>query len=261
MKRTYFNKKEYAVSQQIAGLPLLRLAQLTTFLWGVFVAAASAFLLESCTTEPYESGDGELSYMRADFVEANTDSEKNVVSVKTDDGLTFFLSPSLTAKWVTVADTTYRALVYYNTQDDLQDGATVKPLALSPVAVTKVIKNGIISSATAFATDPVLFETAWEKGGRYINLGLQLKTGATDGKTEAQTLGMLYTGTETTPSGGRLHKLKLLHSQNGVPEYYSAQVYVSVPLYNLPFDTASGDSILISINTYDGETNRIFAVK
>ncbi len=261
MKRTYLNKKKYAVLQQIAARPLFRLAQLRALHYGLFVAVASAFLLESCTTEPYDSGDGELSYMRADFVEANTDSEKNVVSVKTDDGLTFFLSPSLTAKWVTVADTTYRALVYYNTQDDLKDGTTVKPLAISPVTVTKVIKSGIISSATVFATDPVLFETAWEKGGRYINLGLQLKTGATDGKTESQALGMLYTGTETTKSGGRLHKLKLLHSQNGVPEYYSAQVYVSVPLYNLPFETASGDSILININTYDGETNRVFAVK
>lgn len=89
MKRTYLNKKKYAVLQQIAARPLFRLAQLRALHYGLFVAVASAFLLESCTTEPYDSGDGELSYMRADFVEANTDSEKNVVSVKTDDGLTF----------------------------------------------------------------------------------------------------------------------------------------------------------------------------
>lgn len=260
MKRTHLNKKKHVAPQQVAR-PLLHLAQLRPLLYGLFVAAAYAFLLESCTTEPYESGDGDLSYMRADFVEANTDSEKSVVSVKTDDGLNLFLSPSLTAKWITVADTTYRALVYYNTQEDLRDGTTVRPLAISPVTVTKVIKKGIISSGTTFATDPVTLETAWESGGRYLNLGLQLKTGTTDGKTESQVLGMLYTGTENTESGGRLHKLKLLHSQNGVPEYYSAQVYVSVPLYNLPFEAASGDSIQICVNTYDGETNRIFAVK
>ena len=48
MKRTYLNKKKYAVLQQIAARPLFRLAQLRALHYGLFVAVASAFLLESC---------------------------------------------------------------------------------------------------------------------------------------------------------------------------------------------------------------------
>ena len=33
-------------------------------------AVVAAALLASCTTEQYDSGDGKLSYLRSDFVEA-----------------------------------------------------------------------------------------------------------------------------------------------------------------------------------------------
>lgn len=237
-------------------LPKIRHALPLRLMWGMAAALCAA----ACTTDPYESGDGMLSYVRADFVEAVTDNAKNVVSAQTDDGTKLWLSPALTAKWITVADTTYRALLYYNATDSLHSEATVKPVAISSVVVTKVTKGKATPLAEGFSTDPVALETAWMRGSRYINLGLQVKTGTSDGKTGTQSLGMLYKGTETR-STGRMHRLQLLHGQNGVPEYYSAQVYVSVPLYDLPFETSPGDSIRIAVNTYDGETTRTFAVR
>ena len=42
--------------------------------------------LFSCTTDAYDKGEGELSQMRADMVEAHVNAEKYVDYVLTDDG-------------------------------------------------------------------------------------------------------------------------------------------------------------------------------
>ena len=42
-------------------------------------------LLAACEQEVYEKGDGELSYLRADFVEAFVNADKEVSRVLTDN--------------------------------------------------------------------------------------------------------------------------------------------------------------------------------
>ena len=76
----------------------------------VVVAAA---LLASCTTEQYDSGDGKLSYLRSDFVEACTDAQSRMSSFTTDEQLSLQVEGTPKVSWMTTPDSTYRALVYY----------------------------------------------------------------------------------------------------------------------------------------------------
>ena len=51
--------------------------------------------------------------------------------------------------------------------------------------------------------------------------------------------------------------LTLRHRQNEVPEYYSASVYVSIPLSGFP----KGSLINLKVQTYDGIVSRRFLMK
>ena len=76
-------------------------------------AVVAAALLASCTTEQYDSGDGKLSYLRSDFVEACTDAKSRMSSFTTDEQLSLQVEGTPKVSWMTTPDSTYRALVYY----------------------------------------------------------------------------------------------------------------------------------------------------
>ena len=192
-----------------------------------------SMLCWACTSESYDTGDGSLSYMCADFVEAD---------------------------WIKTKDSVYRALLYYN---KVEDKTTTKAIAVKQVLVPKVLgKSKAAASTVTYPEDPVTFEAAWMSANRrYINLSLYIKIGSKDGKIGTQSLGMLHYETVELQSGAKLYRLKLLHDQNKVPEYYSTQVYISIPMYRLPFELATGDKVEIGVNTYKGFVSREFDVE
>ena len=97
-------------------------------------------------------------------------------------------------------------------------------------------------------TDPVKFESLWlSKTRKYVNLRLLLKTGMTDDSTAVQRLALVSDTVLAYPDGTRTRCLRLHHDQNRVPEYYSTQVYISIPT-----DSIATDTVSFSINTYDG---------
>lgn len=271
---------------------------------------AVAILLPACSSDAYESGDGRYSYLRADFVEASTDADAHFYAADTDDGAKLNLSPTITASWANVADTTYRALLYYNvpTASYSSSNAPASPAcapaspagglvsttnvpgptanapasssagnpvltsqgyvgssqSVEPVAIARVFMPSIIDatgSGQSLSIDALGLETAWmSKNGRYINLGIIVKTGKQDETDSSQRIGLAYTGSEEAADGTKVHHLTLLHDQNGVPEYYSSNAYVSVSLSSLPFPAMSGDRIEIAVNTYGGEKNEVFTI-
>ena len=75
---------------------------------------------------------------------------------------------------------------------------------------------------------------------------------------EKQTIGLMCDEITTDSEGHRHYSLTLLHAQNGVPEYYSAELFLSIADYRLPEKPAEGDIITITINTYKGKTERSF---
>ncbi|WP_302414943.1 NigD-like C-terminal domain-containing protein [uncultured Prevotella sp.] len=233
-----------------------------TILRHITTAAAGMVMLalavSACSSDAYDTGDGSLSYMRADFVKAFADHDGKFTAAITDDDLSLTLQPAIAAGW-SAPDTVCRALLYY---DAAQLSESAREAAVRPVAIGRVIMPKVIDRqavAAGLPTDPVVMETAWRSNNRkYINLGLQLKTGTTDGNVAAQAIGWVYTGSTTLDGGAQRHSFMLAHSQNGVPQYYSTPLYVSLSLDELPVTPGDGDEIEVSVNTYKGVVSRTF---
>ena len=191
-----------------------------------------SILNSSCTQDGYDKGEGQYSYLRGDFVEAQIGADKNMVSLMTDEGETLPLSQPYTAKWITRSDTVYRCMLYYNKVRDSK-GQTVAE------------------------TDPVKFESAWmSKTGKYINLSFALKTGTTEDEEAIHSLRVVQDTILTNPDGTSTSYLRLYHDQGGVPDYYSTQVYASLITSEI-----LADSACISINTYKGIITKAFQIK
>lgn len=217
--------------------------------------------LVACGNDPYDTGDGSLSYMRADFVEVSTNSKAEAVSAVSDDGKLLTLSPAIKADWLTAKDSVYRALLYYNVPEgmdaELVGEATVKPIAVGSVIVPNVFDA--TKGTRVYPVDPITLESMWmSKNGKYLNLDISVKVGAKDGKIGSQSIGVAYIGNRTGSDGSVVRRLVFVHGQNGVPEYYSSQAYVSIPLYRMPCSINPGDSVEISINGYGGKVTKTF---
>lgn len=201
---------------------------------GVMVAIA---LLMGCSYSDYESGDGDFSFLRADFSVVTTGADSKITEFVTDDNSRMKLSNPTSIEGLK-ADTVYRALVYY----DRSEGDVVRLRGYTPVGVSrpKPLKEG-----ETMHTDPVHFTSLWlSENGSYINLCLKLMLGVDDERQkEKQLIGFVLDSTE-----GNHHIITLLHDQNNIPEYYSYPTYLSMPTSAF----SSGDEVTIRINTYDG---------
>ncbi len=198
--------------------------------------------LTSCTQDAYEKGEGEYSLLRGDFAEAVVNSNKQVAKIITDDGDEMLVTSPYTAKWIAKADTTYRCMLYYN---KVEGKAEVVSMGQVPCAAIVPLSK----FEKELKTDPVKFESTWmSKTGRYLNLSIQVKSGATDDTTAVQSLAIVSDTLITHSDGKQIRNLILHHDQGNVPEYYSTQVYVSIPTNRI-----DADSVRISINSYNGE--------
>lgn len=197
--------------------------------------------LAACTDDGYETGDGKYSLMRADFAMAHSAASGELDYAVTDDGDSLLLQPRAQAAWATTADSLYRCLLYYKVAD-----GKVEPIVTNAVPVLKVHQVG---NDETVSTDPVTFGSAWVgRDGRYLNLDLAVKTGKVDQKDLLQMLGMVCDSTVTDTSGAQHVYLRLFHKQNGVPEYYSSQVYLSLPLGQYAAHTV----LHLKVNSYRG---------
>jgi len=214
-------------------------------------------LLFSCDNEAYEAGDGALSYMRADFVEAETDASARFVTILTDDGERFELVPPVSCKWAETPDSVYRALCYYNKVEQSDGVVDVRPITFSQVLTPPIRTVGEYEGRPA--TDPVTLVSAWRSAnGKYLNFELSVKTGQSEAEDVKHKIGLVYEGTGFKPDGGRCIELLLTHERNGIPEYYSVTAYVSIPLNKLMGGISAGDDVVVSVNTYGGIDKKTF---
>jgi len=182
--------------------------------------AVLIFTLTACESESYSSGEGELSYLRADMVMAHTATAKTVDKAWRDDGTLLQLNPYATAEWMTTPDSLYRALLYYN---------NVSPA--EPVAIRQVyVLRWSGSVATATQSDPLSLVSMWKsENNEWMNLALDLKTGVVDSLDSVQKIGVSCDSVVQKSDATHVW-LRLLHDQNGVPEYYTQRIYVSLPI-------------------------------
>jgi len=208
-------------------------------------------LLLSCTTDSYEKGQGKYSLMEAELVELTIDGEKQGTAFVTDDDDRFTLTPSVSASWIETADTVYRAILYFNRLSE----TTAEPVAVGAVPTLRPREHWKIEQQKQ---DPLGVESAWvSKNGKYINLGLLLKTGVEDDSDAVQTIGLAQDTVLIHADDSRTAVYRLLHDQGGVPRYYTARRYVSILLP----DTARLDTVRLIVITDDGTLARQFKIR
>ena len=220
----------------------------------------SSLFFSSCSQDVYDKGEGKYSLMRGDFAEAKVNASRHIVSITTDDGDQLPLAEPYTAKWITTADTLYRCMLYYNKVENDQGSPMADMISIAQVPCPTIVPLSEFDKE--MRTDPVKFESSWmSKSGKYLNVSLQVKTGVTDDTAAVQSLALICDTIMAYPTlvpgdTVRTTHLRLHHDQGNVPEYYSTQVYLSIPVPAL-----GTDSVRISINTYDGIIEKRFTLK
>lgn len=219
-----------------------------------FLFIVAVAVLASCTNEAYETGDSRYSYLRTDFVEARTNTSKQLVSATTDDDVSLTFTKAVSTSWATTADSTYRTLLYYICEDNSEGSS---PKQVEPVRASRVyvLRPDTSAQARTAATDPVHLQSAWTSAnGSYANLSLALMTGVADSVDAKQTIGLACDSIVTGNDGHDTYHYRLIHSQGDVPQYYKTTVYVSIPTTHM----SPGDKLRVTVNTYDGEIVREF---
>jgi hypothetical protein len=201
-----------------------------------------SIVLTSCTTDAYDKGEGELSLMRSDMVEAHVNEKKYVDYVLTDDGDSLPSLKPFTVTWINTPDTMYRAILSYNSID-----GRAEALGLSQV-ITLPLRSSDYYHDSPPPQHPLYVESAWVAfTRRYLNLRIRLLTSQPENDTQRHTLGIVSDSITTTPDGLRVNHMRLLHNQNGLPEYYSTVANASILLKE-----CQADSIVLSAVTYEG---------
>lgn len=209
------------------------------------------FFSTSCSNTSYEEGDSKLSYLRTDFADATTDSQGRLSAATTDDGVSLTFTRPMQTSWSNAADSLCRVLLNYNMYANGADSNVVEPLAAKIVYTLQPAKPSVQTQA---ATDPVSLVSAWKsKNGNYVNLRLGLKTGKASGDDQRQSIGLALDSTVTS-DGSTTYCLRFLHNQGGVPEYYTTDAYVSIPIKQM----TTGSKVRLSLNTYNGWVTREF---
>ena len=208
------------------------------------------FLLFSCETDSYEKGQGKYSLMLADMGEIVINSEKQAVSFTTDDGDGYTLTSPVTGQWIQTADTTYRAIIYYNKVENGQ----AEYMGLTTVPTMVPVEHWRFKEQPQ---DPVGFESAWlAKSRKYINLGLLFESGYVDDAIGRHLISIAQDTVLVNANQTTTAYYRFLHGQNETPEYFTNRHYVSILLpQDLP------DTVSVSIVTYSGIVERRFGLK
>ena len=258
-------------------------------------AVVATALLASCTTEQYDSGDGKLSYLRSDFVEACTDAQSRMSSFTTDDQLSLQVEGTPKVSWMTTPDSTYRALVYYaapssssapspssalSSSSALGSSSASGPsssssssasftersaqnLASAPVKVFIVnivlcpkIKR--LQTSAPPKTDPVSFVALWLSANRkYVNITFDVKTGSSGSDADGQSIGAVLTDMTHNADGTLTAHITFCHDQGNVPQYYSSRQYASLAVAQMQ----DADSASVVINSYKGKVVKTISLK
>ena len=147
------------------------------YMRNVMAAFAAFAVFSACHNDSYETGQGAYSLMQADFVEAHTSDSGVVNRVETDEGTVLSLSQPHKASWASVADSVYRALLYYEKTNDSHGEASNSVVKVVTLSQVTTLHPKPLKQDETMSTDPVKFESMWiSANGKYLNIGLYLKS-------------------------------------------------------------------------------------
>ncbi len=218
--------------------------------YGQVIVIVSSFLLLSlfisCEIDSYEKGEGKYSLMQGEFCQLSVNHQKEGTTFITDEGVTYLLSPAVTANWIETPDTTYRTIIYFNKLSDTK----AEPMAVGAVVTLHPIEHWRFKEQSQ---DPIGLESVWlSKNGLYLNVGLLMKTGRIDDQELPHTIGLAQDTVLVSATNKRTAYYRLLHSQNGIPAYYTNRRYISIAL-----PQPRPDTICFTLQTYEGTLKKM----
>lgn len=204
-------------------------------------------LIASCSDDdssPYTN-------LTAEICDLHTAASKVADGGVTDSGQTLrFLTP-LPVAWATTADSTYRALLYYN---KVSESEAVQPLRADRVLV---LQPTPADKAKEWSQnrDPLALGTIWlAKDRRYLNMQISVKSGTADESTARHTIGLVADTVTVGDGGQRNFHYRLCHAQNGIPAFYSVEAYLSIPLSDL----SSRDTLTLTLRTWEDNVTLMY---
>lgn len=216
----------------------------------LYIIAAIATIL-SCKHDAYETGDGDLSYMHADYADV-TITNHTVSGITTDNDVNLVPPHDIAVSSDLPQDTVLRRLIHYNMTSADQP---IELLRLTPVSV---LTPHSPDEEGTLRTDPVKLVAAWVSANkRHVNLQLGVMTGNATDPASVRSMRMVCDSTHTE---GRGHAfLSLRYDNAGTPEYYTEDLYISIPTSHItPTGIQPTDTVSIIINTYSGKKTKEF---
>ncbi|MBQ0074444.1 MAG: hypothetical protein KBT34_09640 [Prevotella sp.] len=203
-----------------------------------------AVLLLSCESHSYDTGDGELSYMRADYADIMV-MHGRVDYTLTDEGEELLLPAYCDSLVANYQDTILRRLLYYN--------KGTREIELLKMEEVKILSPSTPEKIGDMKRDPLTLYSIWKaKNQRYINMSLGVKTGSAAPEDAVQILALSIDSVHSADKGRAY--LSLRHEQGDVPQYYTRKVLVSMPY-------PKQDTVTITVNTYKGPEEHTFIWK
>lgn len=175
-----------------------------------------------------------------EILTVKTNSEGTITYLHTDKKLRYQVLNSDRFTGL-VPDSVYRGICIYEVHDQATAGIYSFRKIVSPNPIRQEqLPEGI-------RTDPVGIQSVW-RSGDYINVVLKILS-----QGGRHTIHFIETGWEVGWESRhyKLH-LTLYHDRGEDPEGYTQKAYLSVPLNKYKEVLQTGDSILFSINTYEG---------
>lgn len=122
-------------------------------------------LLQACKSEPYDTGDGSLSYMKAEMCDIYA-SNSYVTKIVTDADVELSFAQGLRLNVVSAADTIVRCMLYYNETPS------------EPISILSSVEVKVIEAADTLRFNRNYILSRWEsRNKKYINFQLEEKQG------------------------------------------------------------------------------------
>ena len=190
--------------------------------------ALTLLCLWGCSNDDEET----MPAYKIDLVEANTDHDGKVVSVRFDNGATYTVAQEISAE---KADTTYRCMCTYA----IDANQKLSVYGLSHIFSARPRSRADFKTV---AYDPVNLTSCWKSGG-YLNLRIGLLT--TD---EGSHRFGFCEDSVVTRNDCRKVFFTLLHGRpEEDAESYTKDVFLSIPISDYHCD-----SVCLRVQTYDG---------
>ena len=132
----------------------------------MLILVATGLLLQACKSEPYDTGDGSLSYMKAEMCDIYA-SNCYVTKILTDEDVELPFTKGLRLNVVSAADTVIRCMLYYSERPS------------EPISIQSSIEVKVIDAADTLKFNRTYILSRWEsRNKKYINFRIEEKQGA-----------------------------------------------------------------------------------